>query len=100
MRAAWEICSRSPPPGKIVQSKPALLVPMPAYDVTVLTLAAVTKRFGERIVLIALSLEVAAGEYVAIVGDSGIGKSTLLNVMVGLEPVDGGKIRFLHEEIT
>ena len=73
---------------------------MPAYDVTVLTLAAVTKRFGERIVLNAVSLEVAAGEYVAIVGDSGIGKSTLLNVMVGLEPVDAGKIRFLDAEIT
>jgi len=73
---------------------------MPAYDVTVLTLAAVTKRFGERIVLNAVSLEVAAGEYVAIVGDSGIGKSTLLNVIVGLEPVDAGNIRFLNDEIT
>ena len=73
---------------------------MAAYDVTVLTLAAVTKRFGERIVLDAVSLEVAAGEYVAIVGDSGIGKSTLLNVMVGLEPVDAGTIRLLEAEIT
>jgi len=66
----------------------------------VLTLAAVTKRFGERTVLNGVSLEVAAGEYVAILGESGIGKSTLLNVIAGLEPVDSGKIEFQEKEIT
>ena len=65
-----------------------------------LTLAAVTKRFGERTVLNGVSLEVAAGEYVAILGESGIGKSTLLNVIAGLEPVDSGKIEFQEKEIT
>ncbi|HEX7219497.1 MAG TPA: ABC transporter ATP-binding protein [Burkholderiales bacterium] len=47
-----------------------------------------------------MSLEVAGGEYVAIVGDSGIGKSTLLNVIAGLEPVDEGRIRFGDFDIT
>ena len=47
-----------------------------------------------------MSLEVAGGEYVAIVGDSGIGKSTLLNVIAGLEPADEGKIRFGGFDIT
>jgi putative ABC transport system ATP-binding protein len=65
----------------------------------VLKLEGVTKRFGERVVLNAVSFEVAAGEYVAIVGDSGIGKSTLLNVIAGLEPIDSGSIRFLEREI-
>ena len=64
-----------------------------------LKLEGVTKRFGERIVLNAVSLEVAAGEYVAVVGDSGIGKSTLLNVVAGLEPIDSGSICFLDREI-
>jgi putative ABC transport system ATP-binding protein len=41
-----------------------------------------------------VSLELAAGDYIAIIGDSGIGKSTLLNVIAGLEPVDSGSIRF------
>jgi putative ABC transport system ATP-binding protein len=66
----------------------------------VLRLSAVTKRFGGRSVLEAVSLEVAAGEYVAIVGDSGIGKSTLLNVVAGLEPVDSGVIFFEEQKIT
>ncbi|TMI06326.1 MAG: ATP-binding cassette domain-containing protein, partial [Betaproteobacteria bacterium] len=36
-----------------------------------------------RTVLNAVSLDLAAGEYVAVIGDSGIGKSTLLNVIAG-----------------
>jgi putative ABC transport system ATP-binding protein len=66
----------------------------------VLSLRGVTKRFGERIVLNDVSLEIAAGEYVAIIGESGIGKSTLLNVIAGLETVDAGKVFFQQAEIT
>jgi putative ABC transport system ATP-binding protein len=66
----------------------------------VLKLDKVTKRFGERIVLNGVSLELAAGDYVAVIGDSGIGKSTLLNVIAGLEPVDSGKVFFRNIEIT
>jgi len=66
----------------------------------VLRLAAVTKRFGMRTVLNAVSLDVAAGEYVAVIGDSGIGKSTLLNVIAGLEPVDTGEVWFEKKELT
>jgi putative ABC transport system ATP-binding protein len=66
----------------------------------VLNLRAVTKRFGARTVLNAVSLEVAAGEYVAIIGDSGIGKSTLLNVIAGLEPVDSGEVLFEGRDVA
>jgi putative ABC transport system ATP-binding protein len=66
----------------------------------VLRLQDVTKRFGNRTVLAGVSLEVGAGEYVAVVGDSGIGKSTLLNVIAGLEPVDEGRIFFENVEVT
>ena len=59
-----------------------------------LRLERVGKRFGERVVLNDVSLEVAAGEYVAVIGESGIGKSTLLNVVAGLEPVDQGRVVF------
>ena len=56
-------------------------------------LRAVAQSFGgpaPRRVFADLSLSVARGEYVAIVGASGVGKSTLLNVIAGLEPVDAG----------
>src|SRR6185436_17399034 len=66
----------------------------------VLRLTAVTQRFGARTVLNAISLDVAAGEYVAVVGDSGIGKSTLLNVIAGLEPVHEGTVQFEGKDLT
>ena len=65
-----------------------------------LKLCGVTKRFGARSVLNGISLEIAAGEYVAVIGESGIGKSTLLNVIAGLEPVDSGRVFFEQTEIT
>ena len=65
-----------------------------------LRLRSVTKRFGARAVLCNISLDVAAGEYVAIIGESGIGKSTLLNVIAGLEPADEGQVFFENKELT
>lgn len=40
-----------------------------------------------------VSLELAAGEFVAIIGESGVGKSTLLNLIAGLDTPDAGEIR-------
>ncbi|OFZ90300.1 MAG: ABC transporter ATP-binding protein [Betaproteobacteria bacterium RBG_16_66_20] len=65
-----------------------------------LQLSSVTKRFGHRVVLHAVSLEVAAGEYVAVVGESGVGKSTLLNIVAGLEPPDAGEVSFRNAKLT
>jgi putative ABC transport system ATP-binding protein len=70
------------------------------YDSTVLSLAGVTKRFGARSVLNNVALDLAAGEYIAIIGESGIGKSTLLNVIAGLEPVDAGEVVFEGQQLT
>ena len=50
------------------------------------------KRYGEVAVFRDVSLSVAAGEFVAIVGESGVGKSTLLNCMAGLDTWDAGRI--------
>jgi polar amino acid transport system ATP-binding protein len=54
---------------------------------------AVDKSFGALKVLDGVTLSVAEGEIVAIIGRSGSGKSTLLRCINGLEPIQGGEIR-------
>jgi len=45
-----------------------------------------------RTVLTGVDLELAAGDYVAVMGESGVGKSTLLNLIAGLDRPDAGSI--------
>nr|WP_315183509.1 ABC transporter ATP-binding protein [uncultured Albidiferax sp.] len=50
------------------------------------------KRYGDSTVFANVSLQVQPGEFVAIVGESGVGKSTLLNCMAGLDTWDSGTV--------
>jgi putative ABC transport system ATP-binding protein len=62
-----------------------------------------TKSYGgarARPLLNNLTFDLAAGEYVAIMGESGVGKSTLLNVIAGLDVPDSGSITLAEREVT
>ena len=63
-------------------------------------IASVDKSFGPLKVLDGVSLSVAQGEIVAIIGRSGSGKSTLLRCINGLEPIQGGAIRVDGDLVT
>ncbi len=58
-----------------------------------LSLHRLSKRFGDVPVFSEVSLELAGGEFVALLGESGVGKSTLLNCIAGLETADSGTLR-------
>jgi putative ABC transport system ATP-binding protein len=58
-----------------------------------LRIECLTKRYGDTAVFANVHLQVKAGEFVAIVGESGVGKSTLLNCMAGLDSWSAGTVR-------
>jgi putative ABC transport system ATP-binding protein len=58
-----------------------------------LRIESLAKRYGDTAVFANVHLQVKAGEFVAIVGESGVGKSTLLNCMAGLDSWSAGTVR-------
>ncbi len=67
---------------------------------SLLEVSSLAKRYGDAPVFSQVDLRLAAGEFVAIVGESGVGKSTLLNCIAGLDTVDGGSVCIAGTEIT
>lgn len=65
---------------------------MPTPAAPALECRLLCKSYGKRVVLQNLDFQLTAGEYVAIMGDSGVGKSSLLNLIAGLDTPDSGML--------
>jgi putative ABC transport system ATP-binding protein len=76
----------------------------PAAGTALVTIRHVSKSYhrGDQVVevLTDINLEIARGDFVALMGPSGSGKSTLLNLIAGIDKPDGGSLLVAGEEIT
>ena len=64
-----------------------------------LEIKALSRSFNGRVALHSTSISLRDGEYVAIVGESGVGKSTLLNLVAGLDRADHGSVVLDGEDL-
>jgi D-xylose transport system ATP-binding protein len=71
----------------------------PAPGETILSLKGVSKRFGAVSALTDVSLDIRAGEVVALVGDNGAGKSTLVKILAGVHQPSSGTIEFMGKPV-
>ena len=59
-----------------------------------------SKRFGDTPVFDSVSLALQRGEFVALLGESGVGKSTLLNCIAGLDRADRGRVSIAGTDLA
>jgi D-xylose transport system ATP-binding protein len=68
-------------------------------DTPLIELTDIVKSFGPVSVLKGVNLKAYAGKVTALVGDNGAGKSTLIKGLAGVQPYDGGDVRFEGEVV-
>jgi putative ABC transport system ATP-binding protein len=73
--------------------------PTRAHPGSLLSVAGLAKRYGDAFVFSDVSLDMARGELVALLGESGVGKSTLLNCVAGLDTADAGSVTLAGRDV-
>jgi spermidine/putrescine transport system ATP-binding protein len=79
--------------------EPASPSPAKSAAGSLLAIRKVAKSFGQNPVLRDISLQVAEGEFLTILGESGSGKTTLLRIIAGFESADSGEILMQNERL-
>ncbi len=62
------------------------------FRAPVVTVTGLVRAYGDRIVIAGLNLRIERGEFVALLGESGCGKTTLLRALAGLDTIQAGRI--------
>jgi sulfonate transport system ATP-binding protein len=68
------------------------LRPVPLRSVPAVVVTGLCRSYGQRDVITNLDLRIERGEFVALLGESGCGKTTLLRALAGLDPIQSGRI--------
>ncbi|HEV7384960.1 MAG TPA: ATP-binding cassette domain-containing protein, partial [Phenylobacterium sp.] len=74
--------------------------PVNAHPTPLVRFEGVAKRFGEVAAVDGVSLDIAEGEFFALLGPSGCGKTTLMRMLAGFEAPDAGRILLNGEDIA
>ena len=76
----------------LTREQPAQAVETAASSSTLLDVRNIAKSFGKNVVLRGISLQIAEGEFLTILGESGSGKTTLLRIIAGFESATSGEL--------
>jgi len=79
--------------------EPAIVTTHERSSTSLLSIRSVAKHFGDKVVLRDVSLEIAEGEFLTILGESGSGKTTLLRILAGFEQSTSGEVWMSGERL-
>src|SRR5262245_12169305 len=83
-----------------IPAAPHLTLVKPEPNVSVLAAAGLKKRYRQRTVVAGVAVKVESGEVVGLLGPNGAGKPTCFYMILGLVPIDAGKVSLDGQDLT